>query len=81
MFEPFESLQRIVCVTGEVHPQHEDSFLPIATVLSDSELIVRLEKAIDHTGTLDGKVTAEDIAKARTIPWLAQPLSRLICRF
>lgn len=81
MFEPMEALMRFVCVAGEVHPDHVESFTPVATALNTSDLVVKLEEAIDHAGTLDGKVTGDDIANARRIPWLARPLSRLICRF
>ncbi|SKB55908.1 N-acetylmuramidase family protein [Luteibacter sp. 22Crub2.1] len=80
MFEPMEALQRIVCINGMVHPSHEESFQPVATALGASDLVVKLEQAIDHSGTLDGKVTADDIAHARKTHWLARPLSRLIVR-
>lgn len=81
MFEPMEALMRIVCIEGDVHPKHEESFQPVATALSKSEMIVKLEEAIDHAGSLDGAVTAGDIEEARRTPWLAHGLSRLICRF
>jgi hypothetical protein len=81
MFEPMEALQRFVYLTGEVHPTHEESFTPVANALNMSELVVALEKAIDHAGTLDGKVTADDIAHARRTPSLARGLSRVIARF
>jgi hypothetical protein len=81
MFEPMEALQRIVCLTGEVHPTHEESFTPIANALGMSEMVVALEKAIDHAGTLNGTVTAEDIAHARRTPSLSRGLSRVIARF
>jgi len=44
-------------------------------------MVVSLEKAIDHAGTLDGKVTTEDIAHARRPPALSRGLSRVIARF
>jgi hypothetical protein len=79
-FLPLRALQRITSIKGTVYPEHEESFLPAVNALGASELVVKLEKAIDHAGTLDGKVTADDIAVARQTPWLARGLSRIIDR-
>lgn len=78
-FEPMEALQRAVFNNGSVHATHRESFGPIASALNGSDMIVKLEQAIDRAGTLDGKVTGSDIARARRLPWLARSLSRLVC--
>lgn len=80
-FEPMQALQRMVTLNGTVHAEHQTSFAITATALGQSAMVVSLEKAIDQAGTLDGRVTAADIANARRTPWLAHGLSRLIVRF
>lgn len=79
-FTPLSAMQRIVTIHGTVHPEDEESFSPSVNVLGGSEMVVKLEEAIDHSGTLDGKVTAADIANARNTPWLARGLSRIIAK-
>jgi hypothetical protein len=80
-FSLLESFQRHAIVTGLVQDRHTESFAPAVSAMAHSEMIVRLEQAIDEHGTMDGKVTGADIAKARTRPRLAYALSRLIVRF
>lgn len=80
-FEPMQALQRMVTLNGTVHAEHQVSFAVTATALGQSPIVASLEKAIDQAGTLDGRVTAADIANARRTPWLAHGLSRLIVRF
>lgn len=80
-FEPMQALQRMVTLNGTVHAEHQASFAITATALGQSPIVASLEKAIDQAGTLDGRVTAADIANARRTPWLAHGLSRLIVRF
>jgi len=76
-----EAMQRTVCIEGDVHPEHEESFWPVADALGKSDMVIKLEHAIDHTRELAGRVTAATIAHARRTHWLAHGLSRLIVRF
>ncbi|WP_347556086.1 lytic transglycosylase domain-containing protein [Robbsia sp. KACC 23696] len=56
-------------------------FAPAAASVNGSDLIVKLESAIDKQGDGNGKVTAGELRRAMTKPWLAWPISRLVVRF
>lgn len=74
-----DSFKRAVYVTKELLDGEEDEFKPSALGVNSSELITKLEKAIDHDG--NGTLTAAELAKAQEIPWLAEALSHLIVRY
>ncbi|SIN83113.1 hypothetical protein [Paraburkholderia phenazinium] len=71
--------KRFLFVSGQLLDGEEDSFKPSALSVNGSELIGRLEKAVDHDG--NGTITAEELAQAQGTPWLAEALSHLIVRY
>ncbi|MDR6202028.1 glycoside hydrolase family 24 protein [Paraburkholderia graminis] len=73
------AFKRFLFVSGQLLDGEADSFKPTALNVNASELIGKLEKAIDRNA--DGTVTANELAQAQSTPWLAEALSHLIVRY
>jgi len=73
------AFKRSLFVSGELLDGEEESFKPDAVSVNSSELITKLEKAIDRNA--DGMVTAQELAAAQSTPWLAEALSHFIVRY
>jgi hypothetical protein len=71
--------KRSIVVNGLALPDEESSFQPSAVTVNGSELLTKLEKAIDLDG--NGMVTAQELATAHSTSWLAEALSHLVVRY
>jgi GH24 family phage-related lysozyme (muramidase) len=58
--------------------EDETEFRPSAALVNGSELITKLENAIDRDH--DGKVTAQELKQAQQTRWTAQAISHLVVR-
>lgn len=73
-----DSFKRFLFVSKLLLDGEKESFEPSAMSVNGSELITKLEKAIDHQGDGNGTVTSQELAKAQQTRWLAEALSHLI---
>ncbi|WGS54703.1 lytic transglycosylase domain-containing protein [Paraburkholderia sp. D15] len=58
--------------------ENKSEFEPAASLVNSSELITKLEQAIDTNR--DGTVTAQELRHAQQTTWMAQALSHLVVR-
>lgn len=77
---PLDMFKRHIHVT-EQYLADEDSaeFEPAAMTVNASDMIVKLEQAIDANH--DGKVTAQELKHAQSTPWIANAISHLVVRY
>jgi hypothetical protein len=76
-----DAFKRDVYVAERVLDGEAEEFKPSALSVNGSPLITRLEKAVDHLGNGDGRVSARELAQAYGISWLAKALSHLVVRY
>lgn len=76
-----DCFKRILYVTGAVLPEDREDFSHAAAGVKESALVRALEEVIEQQDKSDGRLTAVDIKKALRLPWLAQPLSRLVVKY
>lgn len=75
---PSEMFKRFLFVAGLTIGADQESFKTSADQVAASELIQKLEKAIDANH--DGRVTAAELADAQKTPWLAEAISHLVVK-
>lgn len=75
---PSEMFKRYLFVAGLAIGADQESFKTSADTLATSELIQKLEKAIDANH--DGRVTAAELADAQKTPWLAEAISHMVVK-
>ncbi|WP_196222303.1 lytic transglycosylase domain-containing protein [Burkholderia ubonensis] len=73
-----DMFKRYLFVAGLAMGDDQDNFKPSADALATSDLIQKLEKAIDANH--DGKVTAAELADAQTTQWLAEAISHMVVK-
>ncbi|WP_196482170.1 lytic transglycosylase domain-containing protein [Burkholderia vietnamiensis] len=73
-----DMFKRYLFVAGLAMGEDQDNFKPSADALATSDLIQKLEKAIDTNH--DGKVTAAELADAQKMPWLAEAISHIVVK-
>ncbi|WP_198351370.1 lytic transglycosylase domain-containing protein [Burkholderia ubonensis] len=73
-----DMFKRYLFVAGLAMGEDQDNFKPSADALATSDLIQKLEKAIDANH--DGKVTAAELAGAQTTQWLAEAISHMVVK-
>ncbi|MBR8142116.1 lytic transglycosylase domain-containing protein [Burkholderia sp. AU19243] len=73
-----DMFKRYLFVAELAMGEDQDNFKPSADALATSELIQKLEKAIDVNH--DGKVTAAELADAQKTPWLAEAISHIVVK-
>ncbi|KVV25472.1 calcium-binding protein [Burkholderia ubonensis] len=76
--KPVDMFKRYLFVAGLAMGDDQQAFKPSADQLATSELIQKLEKAIDCNH--DGNVTAEELTAAQQTEWLAKAISHLIVK-
>ncbi|KVC98355.1 glycoside hydrolase family 73 protein [Burkholderia ubonensis] len=76
--KPVDMFKRYLFVAGLAMGDDQQAFKPSADQLATSELIQKLEKAIDRNH--DGNVTAEELIAAQQTEWLAKAVSHLIVK-
>ncbi|WP_431821323.1 lytic transglycosylase domain-containing protein [Burkholderia sp. F1] len=76
--KPVDMFKRYLFVAGLAMGDDQQAFKPSADQLATSELVQKLEKAIDRNR--DGNVTAEELAAAQQTEWLAEAISHLIVK-
>ncbi|MGY6237972.1 SH3 domain-containing protein (plasmid) [Burkholderia ambifaria] len=76
--KPVEMFKRYLFVAELAMGDDQQAFKPSADQLATSDLIQKLEKAIDSNH--DGKVTAEELAASQQTPWLAEAISHMIVK-
>ncbi|VWC77881.1 calcium-binding protein [Burkholderia contaminans] len=75
---PSEMFKRYLFVAGLAIGADQESFKTTADTLATSELIQKLEKAIDADH--NGSVTAAELANAQVTPWLAEAISHMVVK-
>ncbi|WP_230965277.1 glycoside hydrolase family protein [Burkholderia pseudomultivorans] len=75
---PSEMFKRYLFVAGLAIGADQESFKTSADTLANSELIQRLETAIDANH--DGRVTAAELATAQNVPWSAEAISHMVVK-
>ncbi|WP_431819688.1 pesticin C-terminus-like muramidase [Burkholderia sp. F1] len=73
-----DMFKRYLFVAGLAMGEDQDNFKPSADALATSDLIQKLEMAIDANH--DGKVTAAELANAQTTQWLAEAISHMVVK-
>ncbi|QMI49008.1 pesticin C-terminus-like muramidase [Burkholderia sp. MBR-1] len=73
-----DMFKRYLFVAGLAMGEDQDNFKPSADALATSDLIQKLEMAIDANH--DGKVTAAELADAQTKQWLAEAISHMVVK-
>ena len=77
--KPIDMLKRYLYITQQlIDGEDKSEFEPSASLVNGSELVTKLEKAIDTSH--DGKITAQELKAAQQLPWLAEALSHLVVR-
>ncbi|WP_198363070.1 glycoside hydrolase family 19 protein [Burkholderia ubonensis] len=76
--KPVDMFKRYLFVAGLAMGDDQQAFKPSADQLATSELIQKLEKAIDCNH--DGSVTAEELTAAQQTEWLAKAISHMIVK-
>jgi hypothetical protein len=77
--KPIDMFKRYLYVADQLLAgENKSEFQASATLVNGSDLITKLEKAVDANH--DGKVTAQELAKAQQTPWMAEALSHLVVR-
>ncbi|WP_174976644.1 MULTISPECIES: lytic transglycosylase domain-containing protein [Burkholderia cepacia complex] len=75
---PSEMFKRCLFVSGLAIGADQELFKTSADTLANSELIRKLETAIDADH--DGMVTASELANAQNVPWSAEAISHLVVK-
>lgn len=73
-----DMFKRYLFVAELAMGEDQDNFKPSADAFATSDLIQKLEKAIDANH--DGKVTAAELADAQKTPWLAEAISHIVVK-
>lgn len=73
-----DMFKRYLFVAGLAMGEDQDNFKPSADALATSDLIQKLEQAIDVNH--DGKVTAAELADAQKTKWLAEAISHMVVK-
>lgn len=73
-----DMFKRYLFVAELAMGEDQDNFKPSADAFATSDLIQKLEKAIDVNH--DGKVTAAELADAQKTPWLAEAISHIVVK-
>jgi hypothetical protein len=77
--KPIDMFKRYLYVAGQLLAgEDKTEFEVSASLVNGSDLITKLEKAVDADH--DGKVTAQELAKAQQTPWMAEAISHLVVR-
>jgi len=77
--KPIDMFRRYLYVAEQLLAgEDKKEFEVSASLVNGSDLITKLEKAVDADH--NGKVTAQELAKAQQTPWMAEAISHLVVR-